>query len=231
MNILVGNTLFKNRTSHLVTFESGPSKTQVDFYLARRNQNRFFKDLKVLPHESCITQHKLFVCDFNITGERKFVTRKKIWKLYKGSLKNDFRLYINKYSTSNQKDAFVEGCWNVLNEALLETTDRSCGWTKKTAIHKQTWCRNNGVCNGVSEKWELWKEWKKGNASKKKYLEADKKYGRTVNRPNVKEEGKDLKALGESNLMFCCIGIQENYFGWLICKNNVINPEFQVQFI
>ena len=44
-------------------------------------------------------------------------------------------MYINKYRTSNQKDAFVEGCWNVLNEDLLETTDRSCGLTKKAQLY------------------------------------------------------------------------------------------------
>ena len=31
MNMILGNTLFKKRTSHLITYESGPSKTQVDY--------------------------------------------------------------------------------------------------------------------------------------------------------------------------------------------------------
>ena len=66
MNMSVDNTLFKKRASHLVTYESGPSKTHIDYYLVRRNQIRFFKDLKVLPSEECITQHKLLVCYFKI---------------------------------------------------------------------------------------------------------------------------------------------------------------------
>ena len=73
MNISVGNTLFKNRASHLVTYEPGPSKTQVDSYLARRNQNRFFKDFKFLPSVSpsisCLCVILRFVCDFKIIGE------------------------------------------------------------------------------------------------------------------------------------------------------------------
>ena len=32
----VGNTLFKKRASHLVIYESGPSKAQVDYRLVRR---------------------------------------------------------------------------------------------------------------------------------------------------------------------------------------------------
>ena len=35
--------------SHLVTYESDSSKTQVDYCLVRRNQRTFLKDIKVLP--------------------------------------------------------------------------------------------------------------------------------------------------------------------------------------
>ena len=57
MNMTVENTIFKMRASHLVTYKSGPSKTQVDFYFV-------LKDKKVLPSVEFITQHKLLVCDF-----------------------------------------------------------------------------------------------------------------------------------------------------------------------
>ena len=36
-NITVGNKLFKKRASHLITYESGPSKTQVDYCLVEVN--------------------------------------------------------------------------------------------------------------------------------------------------------------------------------------------------
>ena len=35
-----------------------------------------------------------------------------------------------------QKDASVEGYWNLLKVALLEATDRSCEWTKGPTGHK-----------------------------------------------------------------------------------------------
>ena len=53
MNMTVGNTLFKKRgksLSHL--------KTQVDYYLVRRNQRKFLEDIKVLTSAECITQYK-----------------------------------------------------------------------------------------------------------------------------------------------------------------------------
>ena len=75
MNIVVGNTLFRNS-----------SKTQVDYWLLRRHQRKFSKDIKVLPSEECITQHKSFLCDFKTRKVKdtriKFVPRRKIWKLY-----------------------------------------------------------------------------------------------------------------------------------------------------
>ena len=49
MNVTVGKTLFKNRASHLATFESGPTKTEVNYCLIRRNERKFFQDMKVLP--------------------------------------------------------------------------------------------------------------------------------------------------------------------------------------
>ena len=41
--------------------------------------------------------------------------------------------HINKYKARSQKDASVEGHWNVLKGALLEATDKRCGWTKRPA--------------------------------------------------------------------------------------------------
>ena len=36
--------------------------------------------------------------------------------------------------------------------------------------------------------------------------------------------------LGEGNLIFCCTGSQENFFG-LVSQQNNDNPKFQVQHI
>ena len=134
INMTVGNTLFKKRTSHLVTYESCPLKSQVDYCLVRRNQRQFGGE--------CITQHKPLECDFKIwkvkDTRRKFVPMKKIWKIHEDCVKIDFTSY-NIHRASNQKDASVEGFWNTLKKALLETTNRSCEWTKRPARHKETW--------------------------------------------------------------------------------------------
>ena len=66
MNMTVGNTRFKKRAIHLVTYESGPSKTQSDYCSVRRNQRRFLKDTQVSLCQEWITQHKPLVSDFKI---------------------------------------------------------------------------------------------------------------------------------------------------------------------
>ena len=66
INMRVGKILFHKRKSHPVTYESGPSKMQVEYCLVRRDQRKFVKDMKALPSERCITQHKQVLCNFKI---------------------------------------------------------------------------------------------------------------------------------------------------------------------
>lgn len=87
MNLTVAKTIFNKRAIHLVTYESGLSKTLVDCCLVRRNQRTFLEE----P----------FVCDFNIMKSKdtweKFVPRRKVWKLHKDYIKSDFSSFSSKY--------------------------------------------------------------------------------------------------------------------------------------
>ena len=58
--MVVGNTLFIKRDSHLVTFASGGNKTQVDYVLYPGKVS----NVKVIPGEEVVQQHFLLVCDF-----------------------------------------------------------------------------------------------------------------------------------------------------------------------
>ena len=91
--------------------------------------------------------------------------------------KNTFvtELTFNKYRASNQKDASVKCYWSILKGAFLETTNKSCGWTKGPARHKETWGWNDNVGNSISKKCKLWKEWKEQNTDKEAHLHAKKK--------------------------------------------------------
>jgi hypothetical protein len=91
-DLLLANTLFRKRESHLVTFHSGQYSSQIDFIPARREDRRACLDCKVIPGECVIPQHKLVVAELLVVAEFHFwvrahrdkhtkIARTKWWKL------------------------------------------------------------------------------------------------------------------------------------------------------
>ena len=99
--------------------------TQILYCLERRNQRKYFKDIKFLPSEERKHNHNLLykplVCEFTIrklkSTRRKLVPTRKTWRLHED--RDTIKRYINKHRASSQKDGSVEGNWNVLKEGLL----------------------------------------------------------------------------------------------------------------
>jgi hypothetical protein len=54
-DLIVANTLFRKRVSHLVTFSSGQHCSQIDFILTRREDKHACLDCKVIPGECRIS--------------------------------------------------------------------------------------------------------------------------------------------------------------------------------
>jgi hypothetical protein len=70
-DLIVANTLFIKRVSHLVTFSSGQHCSQIDFILARREDRHACLDCTVIPGECVVCQHKLVVADFRFWVHRQ----------------------------------------------------------------------------------------------------------------------------------------------------------------
>jgi hypothetical protein len=64
-DLIVANTLFRKRVSHLITFSSGQHCSQIDFILTRREDRRTCLDCKVIHGECVVPQHKLVLADFH----------------------------------------------------------------------------------------------------------------------------------------------------------------------
>ena len=83
--LVVGNTWFKKKSEHLVTYQSGNAATQIDFILYRRSFRKQVSNVKVILGEECASQQRLLVGDFRVSippqPKRKFVPRIKVWKL------------------------------------------------------------------------------------------------------------------------------------------------------
>jgi hypothetical protein len=87
-DLIVANTLFRKRVSHLVTLSSGQHYNQIDFILVRREDRHTCLDCKVIPGECVVPQHKLVVADFCFRVrlqqcKRVQVPRMKWWNLKK----------------------------------------------------------------------------------------------------------------------------------------------------
>ncbi|XP_065318928.1 craniofacial development protein 2-like [Gordionus sp. m RMFG-2023] len=82
MDMIVCNTMFKKESEKLVTYKSGSTKSAVDYLLLRRCDRYIVKNVKVIPGEECINQHRLVVGDLTLKGarvtKRKFVSRLKV---------------------------------------------------------------------------------------------------------------------------------------------------------
>ena len=68
-DFVIGNTFFVKRDSHLITYQSGNAKTQIDFILLRKRNLKMAKDIKVIPSEECVPQHKLLICELRLKCE------------------------------------------------------------------------------------------------------------------------------------------------------------------
>ena len=195
LNMFVGNTYFKKKESHLVTFESGSARTQIDYFLFRQNQRKYLCDVKVIPSEECITQHKPVVCVFKIrklkSSKRKFIPKRKVWKLGNSGVVDSFIDHMQTaLGQKDRSDLSVEGQWKVLKDSLIEATERSCGWTKGPPRHRETWWWNEAVDQVIKVKRKLWKEWKAGRVGKEVYLEAKRRAKRAVYEARTESERK-----------------------------------------
>ena len=117
-DLVVRNTCFIKRESHIVTFNSGTNRTQIDYILYRKSFHKAVKDVKVIPDEKCVQQHNLVVCDFSVLiprpKKRKVTTSIRSWKLQDQALENSIKGVFTEKVTATQSNSpaeTVEDIW------------------------------------------------------------------------------------------------------------------------
>lgn len=134
--LLIGNTCFKKRNSHLVTYQSGNAASQIDFILYQQNIRKFVTDVKVNSGKEVAPQHQLLICDMLIdmppSTKRKFTPHRKDWKLKDDATCKHFQeVYQSHVSDSAMgAGATTEEIWANLKTSLLETTEELCCITR-----------------------------------------------------------------------------------------------------
>jgi hypothetical protein len=63
-DLMIANTFFRKKKSHLIIFNSGQHSSQINFLPTRREERPNCMDCKVIPGECIVTQYKLLVADF-----------------------------------------------------------------------------------------------------------------------------------------------------------------------
>ena len=176
--MLVANSFFRKRDSHLITYQSGSATTQVDYIMVKQRDLKLIKDVKVIPSEECVPQHKLLVCDLRIRASKSkpksFTPKRRVWKLKDESCKEAFSSAVDaaiQEPAGKDTKPDVEELWSSLKDALLKACENVCGWSKKSPGRKETWWWNDSVNDAIKTKRLLWKKWKHGG-SKQEYLVA-----------------------------------------------------------
>ncbi|XGW23662.1 hypothetical protein V3C99_005687 [Haemonchus contortus] len=126
-NLVIVNTRFRKRDSHLITFYSGENRTQIDFVLVRDRDQGLVTDAKTVPYETVATQHRPLICTLKIAPPKP--------KLAESG--NDCRRNL-------------EGA----AEAITRVARSKLGVTKpgRRKLDKQTWLWTDHVRDKVHEK-------------------------------------------------------------------------------
>ena len=209
-NLPVTKAYFMKPDSHLVTYRSGHSCTQVDYIVTRRSDLKQVQNLKVIGNEECVTQHKLLVCEINlrtqIRKQHKPPPKRRIWKLRKSEVQEKYKkaveASINSLTLLSDPDSEADvskSIWIEIKSCLINVCGSVCGWTKGNCKReRETWW-DETVESLVKQKRKLWKEWQKGG-SKEKYLVAKSKAKSGVY--VVKEKFIQLESSDGKNFIF-----------------------------
>ena len=155
-NMIVANTLFRKRESHLVTFSSGQHSSQIDFILSRREDRRACLDCKVIPGESVVPQHKLVVADFRFRirvqrDKRAKVARTKWWKL-KGEVAQVFKERVFKEGPW-EEGGDADNVWMKMATCIRKVASEEFGVSRgRRSEDKDTWWWNDDVQKALKEK-------------------------------------------------------------------------------
>ena len=167
-NLVVSNSFFAKRESHLITYTSGAAKTQIDFILVKKRDQKLVKNIKCIVGEECASQHKLLVADLRIVApkpkRRKFIPKCRIWKLRQEEVMTRYKHEVSQKFATMPKDESPDDIWESYKSSLKSAAETACGMSKNHNWRKESWWWNEEVDNVITEKRKAWKEWKQGGS-------------------------------------------------------------------
>ena len=162
-DLLIANTCFKKRDEHLITYKSGMTSSQIDFFLLRRVDRKFCINCKIIPGESLTTQHRVLVMDFRV--EQKLRKRhhtknpRTRWWRMKGEEQRSFLRRVGEEAKWDGNGS-AEEMWREMAEVIRRTAKESFGESKGIGPRdKESWWWNASIQEKIKIKRECFKEW------------------------------------------------------------------------
>ncbi|KAH1261328.1 Craniofacial development protein 2 [Glycine max] len=123
LDLSIANTWFKKREEHLITYKSGGTCSQIDFFLIRKSDRKYCLNCKVIPGESLTTQHRVLVMDVRIRDRAKrrsplVAPRIKWWHL-KGEKQGIFQQKIWE-GWCGQSQGSANDMWNKMSQEIIK---------------------------------------------------------------------------------------------------------------
>ena len=214
------------------------------------------KDVKAIPNEECVSQHKLLVAytflSVHPPKRRKFVPKCRIWKLKRPEYRQKFEDRVaQELGNTNLQEQNSDSSWQCFKRALNTSAEAVCGMSKNHNWRKETWWWNDEVDAAIKEKRKAWNEWKKGGCretynrakaiAKKAVFQAkqvveEAKFARVASNPSeifkiarqMKQENLDV--IGDKSIYDdegkFCVGVKDKKRAWEQHYNRLCNEEF-----
>ncbi|RZB60259.1 LINE-1 retrotransposable element ORF2 protein [Glycine soja] len=163
LDLSIANTWFKKREEHLITYKSGGTCSQIDFFLIRKSDRKYCLNCKVIPGESLTTQHRVLVMDVRIRDRAKrrsplVAPRIKWWHL-KGEKQGIFQQKIWE-GWCGQSLGSANDMWNKMSQEIIKVAKETLGESRGFGPRgKESWWWNENVQSKVRVKKECFKEW------------------------------------------------------------------------
>ncbi|KAK6757983.1 hypothetical protein RB195_015669 [Necator americanus] len=162
-DLIITNTQYRERKSHLITYTSGGRETQIDFWMLRRRGRRLLQDSKVIPTDHVAAQHHLLVMDLKISHPRKRHPRTETQRIKWWNLKDRKEVFFASVapSTLPHPTRSVEEMWSSTSSVIRLTAENTLGKTTlgKPKVQKATWFWNEEVQAAIREKKSKYKLW------------------------------------------------------------------------
>ncbi|KAH1233397.1 Craniofacial development protein 2 [Glycine max] len=163
LDLSIANTWFKKRAEHLITYKSGGTCSQIDFFLIRKSDRKYCLNCKVIPGESLTTQHRVLVMDVRIRDRAKrrspmVAPRIKWWHL-KGEKQGIFQQKIWE-GWCGQSQGSANDMWNKMSQEIIKVAKETLGESRGFGPRdKESWWWKESVQSKVRVKKECFKEW------------------------------------------------------------------------